>query len=275
MWDAKICWDRTVLLNEYEIRLRTMNYIDAHSHLSFIESTSDVLSFIEGQKSLGITQWVQGGYDEGDWKKQLVLKSKLNKALILGFGIHPWVVDSLSDKELSLQIMYLTQNLSKAEFLGEVGLDYFKAQSNEEREKQRRYFEAQLQIDPSKPILLHVVQAHEDAMELLKKRPQPCKGYVHSFSGSAQVAESYLKLGFKISIGPSILNDNFKKLRSTVENLPLECFLIESDYPQDKDRPHTHQCYSFFDTAQKVAEIKGVSRDEVLAQSRVNLEKMF
>lgn len=245
--------------------------VDAHTHLAFLGSLSEASKTIAGLQQQGVTHFIQGGYDSADWQQQLELKAHWSKTVICCFGLHPWVVAESDRTELDLQWKTLTQLAPKAEFLGEIGLDFHRAEAVSQKTQQEIYFKQQLALasDLNKPIALHVVKAHEQVLRELSTHK--LRGFIHGFSGSPEVARIYLKQGFKISIGPGILNPHYKKLQATVLELATEDLVIESDYPADKAPVPIRSQYLFYDVAEKVAQLKNVRLDDLLRSSSQTL----
>lgn len=246
-----------------------MEFIDAHTHLSFFDDSSNVDRFVELQKAQGITRWINGGFDLNDWNRQILLQSKLKANLILGFGLHPWAVCEKTDEDVEFELSQLRSMLNRAQLMGEVGLDFFKTDDEVQKKRQIKYFKEQLMFSENIPLILHVVKAHPQAFECLDSTRQSFTGIVHGFSGSFETAKEYIRRGFLISIGRGILNNNFKKLRNVVEVCSPKDLVIESDYPSD--RSDLKQEYPFFKIAETVAKIKSLDTSEVLNSSRNNL----
>ena len=133
-------------------------------------------------------------------------------------------------------------------------------------------FEKQLEISNSKPFVFHVVQAHGKALEILNNFS--VKGFVHGFSGSIEVAEKYYAEGILLSFGPGILNENYKKARLALEELPLEAILIESDTPSHPvDEGHPVEILE--KVYQEAANIRQISVDELKSQVRKNFSTLL
>jgi Tat protein secretion system quality control protein TatD with DNase activity len=121
-------------------------------------------------------------------------------------------------------------------------------------------------------LVLHIVQAHQLAIELLKEQPLPSRpGLIHGFSASAEMAHEYISLGFLISIGPSFLKKGFKQLKRAVMNIKMEDLVIESDSPRDRLEPEL-DLGVVNRVAQEIAKIKGLSITEVQQRNQQNLE---
>ena len=120
------------------------------------------------------------------------------------------------------------------------------------------------------PLALHIVSAHGDAIELLRKY-SPVSGFVHGYSGSAESAKVYLDLGLHLSVGPAVLNPKFKKLRQVFENKDLlSRLLLETDQPESPQSPDPYSEQLLFDVAAQVAESMGLEASEVIDKTSQN-----
>jgi TatD DNase family protein len=241
-----------------------MSVVDCHSHLSFL-NLDEATEFIQGADA--DKQWIMGGYQPSEWEHQVALKNQFPERIKTCFGLHPWFIKS-KEFELSRDLEELKIWADQADFIGEVGLDFFGDEATLKKEAQINVFERQLEIAHNKPFVFHIVQAHGKALEILKD--YSVKGFVHSFSGSVEVAEQYMANSILISFGPNILNDNFKKAREALEKLPKEAILFESDTPSnaiDDGNPNK----VFEEVLNKAAEIRSTTVEELLACHRKNL----
>jgi len=124
----------------------------------------------------------------------------------------------------------------------------------------------------SKPFVLHVVQAHGKALDLLKD--YEVKGFVHGYSGSTEVAEQYFDMGILLSFGTGVLNENFKKARQAVKDLPAEAILIESDTPSSHD-DRGDSLDLRMQVLNEVAKIRQVTVEELERQVSINIKSVL
>lgn len=249
-----------------------MSFIDCHSHLSFL-SPEMVQSIISKAGQMGLSHWVMGGYDHKDWQKQHNLKMIFKDELTTCFGLHPWKVIELSDSRINEEMTELYTVISHAGLIGETGLDFFVSQGKAQALKQERCFRAHLELGVKKPYVFHIVQAHGKALEILNDYPKT-KGFVHSFSGSEEVAKAYISKGIMLSIGPGVLNPQFKKLRETLKSIDLKSLLLESDAPEGP-RELSYSLKNYFQVANEVAKIKQVDVQELLKQISENFKSLI
>lgn len=160
--------------------------------------------------------------------------------------------------------------------IGEIGLDYY--WEPDKKDEQKAIFKEQLLLaqELNLPVIVHDRDAHGDVLEILKEfKP---KGVVHSFSGSVEMAEEILKLGMYLGIGGVITFNNAKKLPDVVKMLPLDRLLLETDAPYLTPVPYrgkTNHSEMIYLTAQKIAEIKNKTLEEILDISFNNAKNLF
>ena len=161
--------------------------------------------------------------------------------------------------------------------IGEIGLDYHYDFSP--REAQKAVFIRQMQLarELSMPVIIHSREATADTLEILKMFPE-VRGVVHCFSGSDQTALEVLKLGYFVGFTGSVTFKNNKKGPAAAAVVPLDRLLIETDCPYMAPVPlRGKRCDSTMlpHVAQKLAEIKGVTPQEIIDCARENTLKLF
>ncbi len=183
-------------------------------------------------------------------------------------GIYPGETECASEEELR-EITELYRNEEKIVAIGEIGLDYH-YEDNPPRELQQYWFRRQLDaaIELGAPVVIHTRDAAEDTMRILKESGAFGRIGVmlHDYSGSAELAEQYVKLGAVLSIAGIVTFKNNRKTVETVARTGLEHLHIETDSPYltpvpfrgQRNMPHYVE-----HTARKIAEIKGISYEEV------------
>ena len=215
-------------------------FIDAHCHLADSRYSEAMLEeAIQRSRQVGIQAWVQGGVSPGDWDRQVQIRQRYGTGIVTSYGLHPWWVAESRQEEVEKALDLLGARGGEAQAVGELGLDFMPKYSEIEdaRRRQQFAFEAQLEIAKklNKPLILHIVKAHSEALGILKKRgPFPRGGIVHAFSSSAEIAAEYLTLGFLISIGGAVIRKGYRTLKEALSHLPLEGIVVETDSP-DRD----------------------------------------
>jgi TatD DNase family protein len=259
------------------------NWIDSHSHLADPRLDQRRGEVMRAARDLGISQSLQGGVGPEDWIRQKQIAAQYPGEILLCFGLHPYWVNDHSEDECDEALDLLAKEIRQADALGELGLD-FRPQYEESRLKQLDIFEKQLELAElaQKPIVLHLVRAFDEAIQIFDLFSVPSRGgLVHSFNGSAPQAQAYLEKGLHISVGGPLCRADNQRLKQAVQAVPLEKLLIETDSPDQP--PPSHQTYAgqmnepttLFEVAGEVARIKKVTAEEVLDRSSANLRKLL
>lgn len=255
--------------------------IDAHSHLAdprFGETARNVI-----QKSLekGLSFFMQGGVGPEDWQRQKALQQQFPKNIGTCFGLHPYWVSDHTTEACEEALDQLASELKNAMALGELGLDFRPKIVGERHAHQIDYFEKQLELAhfAHKPIVLHIVQAHFEALQVLNAWAVPAQGgFVHSFNGSAQKALDFMQLGLMISIGGPVCRPDNQRLHQAVKEIPIEMLLIESDSPDQAAIPQEgvlNTPESILEVARTIGTIKSLDPDEILDITTANFKRLF
>ena len=182
-------------------------------------------------------------------------------------GIHPEEIDEIKEDVIN----WLRENSSnpKVVAIGEIGLDYYWVKEPEQRAKQRLWFDRQmdLALELNLPVIIHSRDAAEDTLNtIIRYNTQGLKGIVHCYSYSKEIAMEYVKMGWYIGVGGVVTFKNGRKLVETVEAIPIENIVLETDCPYMAPVPHRGERNSSIylsHVAEKVAELKGLSVKEV------------
>lgn len=255
-------------------------WTDAHSHLSDKRLENRLDNLLNYSKLCGISRWVQGGISPQDWEKQVGLKKQYPGQILTSFGMHPWWVSENTEETLDSALSLLKNKLAQADAFGEIGLDFGKRFTDPQVQlRQRKYFKLQLELlkTTQKPLVLHVVDAHQEVLAELKKHSLS-KGIVHSFSGSVEEAKVYIDLGLTISISGVITRPGYKKLKQAAKALPQDKIVIETDCPDQRPsgvEGELNLPENLLLIAEEVARLRGETKEEVLNYSTKNCERIF
>ena len=189
-------------------------------------------------------------------------------------GYHPESVNGTTVFEKD-KLIELAKN-KKVVAIGEIGLDYYWDTSY--KKNQIDFFEKQLMLSKELdlPVIIHDRDAHGDTLEILKKHNP--KGVLHCFSGSIEMAREVIKLGLYIGVGGVVTFKNSKKLVEIVREMPLERILLETDAPYLSPEPYrgkTNNSAYILHVAEKIAEIKDITTEEVLSVTTKNVKTLF
>lgn len=192
-------------------------------------------------------------------------------------GVHPDNVEELNEEQLRRLADWCDQDRVVA--LGEIGLDYY--YEDPVREIQQRWFIEQLEIAYEKnvPIIVHSRDAGEDTMRILKEHHgDQLTGIIHCFGYSKEMAREFVKMGFDIGVGGVVTFKNARKLVEVVEDTSLDHIVLETDCPYMAPTPHRGKRNSseyISHIAEKIAEIKGVSVEEVYEKTMANAKRIY
>lgn len=254
--------------------------IDAHSHLALPKVQDLVPGWIHQGDEQGIKFYMQGGIDPQDWDSQIELEKKYPGKIGLCFGLHPYWIHQSSESEIEMAMEKLSRMLIQARGLGEVGID-LRPQYESSREKQIDWMREQFELAlvAHKPLVLHVVHGHAEALRMLDfVGPFPRGGMVHSFSGSKELGLEYIRRGFLLSLGGPVARSKNQRIIETLGVLPLDFLLLESDSPDQpseayRGKMNPPQC--IFDVAKVLAAAKNVTESEIFAMTSQNFCRVF
>lgn len=193
-------------------------------------------------------------------------------------GVHPDEVGGMDDSVLE-KIRRLARH-EKAVAIGEIGLDYH--WDTEDHPTQKKWFCAQMEIarQEKMPFIIHSRDAAADTLSVMKelRAGDMYGGIVHCFSYSVEIAREYLDMGLYLGIGGVLTFSNGKKLKEVVAYAPLEQLVLETDSPYLSPAPNRGKRNSSRNLpyiAKELANLKGVSYDQVVDVTRRNARKLF
>jgi TatD DNase family protein len=260
-----------------------MKYIDAHSHWAdprFAEDPTQMARLLKSCVDKYIDFFLQGGVNPEDWQRQIALKTKYPAHIGLCFGLHPYFVAASEAEVCEAALDQLTHLLDQSMALGEAGLDFRPHIMKDSELLQIEMFENQIELAKvfRKPMVLHIVQAHEKAAQIFDIWGAPeSAGFLHAFNSSFETAKKFINKGFLISVGGAVTFDKNSKLRDCIKKLPMEYLLIESDSPDQTPKGWSglNDSSSLFKVAESIGLIKNLSAFEVLEISSSNFKRLF
>ena len=193
------------------------------------------------------------------------------------FGLHPDEGGDLNEDVM--ERMRGLCRLEKAVAVGEIGLDYYWDKEN--HEKQQYWFRRQIALarEEKLPMIIHSREAAADTLRVMKEeKSEEIGGVIHCFSYSAEMAEEYLKMGFYLGIGGVVTFKNAKKIKEVVQMAPMERILLETDSPYLAPVPYRGKRNSSLYlpyVVREIAEIKGISEEEVIEMTEKNAVRLF
>ena len=250
--------------------------IDSHCHLDHEPLLSDLKNVIQRSKDVGIEKLltISTSLESFSRIKELI---KIDEMIYGTIGIHPH--ESSKDIITSKEIIKDLRENSKIIGIGETGLDFY--YNNSEKEKQISSFKQHIEasIETNKPLIVHSRDAEKETFEILNQyKNQNIKILMHCFTGSKQFSEKLLTLNSYFSASGIITFKNSTNLQETFKSLPLDKVLIETDSPFLAPVPNrgkkNEPSYIGF-TAAKFAEIKNISKSELIKNTTNNFNRLF
>ncbi len=251
-------------------------FFDTHAHLNAEQYNEDLQEVIDRALSEGISNIVVVGFDRPTIEKAMELTEQY-EFIYASVGWHP--VDAIDMTEEDLLWIEELSSHPKVVALGEMGLDYYWDKSPKDIQKEVFRKQIRLAKKVKLPIVIHNRDATADIVEILKEEGAgEVGGIMHCFSGSPEIAQECVDMNFYISLGGPVTFKNAKKPKEVADVIPLEKLLIETDCPYLTPHPHrgkrNEPSYVKL-VAEQIAEIKGLSTEEVAQATTENAKKLF
>ncbi|EWG08747.1 TatD family hydrolase [Cytobacillus firmus] len=251
-------------------------FFDTHAHLNAEQYNEDLQEVIDRALSEGISNIVVVGFDRPTIEKAMELTEKYD-FIYASVGWHP--VDAIDMTEEDLLWIEELSSHPKVVALGEMGLDYYWDKSPKDIQKEVFRKQIRLAKKVKLPIVIHNRDATADIVKILKEEGAgEVGGIMHCFSGSPEIAQECVDMNFYISLGGPVTFKNAKKPKEVADIIPLEKLLIETDCPYLTPHPHrgkrNEPSYVKL-VAEQIAEIKGLSTEEVAQATTENAKKLF
>ena len=276
---------------------------DSHAHINNTDMTPERVEELVSQVENSTLEYVTDiGFDLPSSRKAVENAARYPWCYA-AVGVHPHDTDDMDDMTL-----YMIKSLAakpKVQAIGEIGLDFH--YDNSDRDAQRTWFRRQIRLanELKMPIVIHSREADQETMDILKEEgaftderkswfPQrpDSEGFVggtpgnvpdarvliHCFSGSAELASQYVKLGATISIAGPVTYKNNRKTVAAAAAVPIDFLLVETDSPYLTPEPLRGRRNSPVNveyTARKIVEIKGMDYEEVAARTNSNACRFY
>ena len=248
---------------------------DTHAHYDSQQFDEDREELLLSMEANGVGTIVNSGAS-WDSVTEVVELAQKYPFMYAAVGVHPDEVGALDDERF--EYMKTQCKKDKVVAVGEIGLDYY--WDNESHDVQKKWFIKQLELarELDLPVIIHSRDAAADTLEIMKEYGQGLRGVIHCFSYSIELAREYVKMGYYIGIGGVVTFKNGRKLKEIAAEIPLERILLETDCPYLAPVPFRgkRNCSAYISyVAQEIANLKGISYEEVVAQTEKNGKELF
>lgn len=251
----------------------TISLIDSHCHLDLAPLISDLSSILLDAAAAGVQRFVVPGVHPDGWAGIAAVAAKY-PVVCPAFGIHPMHAGCMTDQLIDQLLEFARHGIA----IGETGLDPTYQVS---MELQEQAFREQLRIAVKcgLPVLVHCRIAFQRVLRvMLEEGADRVGGIMHAYSGSVEMAREFVRLGFAISISGTVTWNNAVKPLRVARELPLEQLVLESDAPDltpERYRGEFNRPAWIAETARKVAELRGISLEEVAKVTTDNVQRVL
>ena len=251
---------------------------ETHAHYDDSRFDEDRDVILGQMKDAGIERIINVGASIESTKTTLELAEKYD-FVYAAAGVHPSDIAGLNEESFA----WLKEQAAKEKTaaIGEIGLDYYWDKEPSVQAAQRYWFGRQLKLagETHLPVIIHSRDAGADTMQVMKEQhAEEIPGVIHCYSYSKELALQFIKMGYYIGIGGVVTFKNARKLVETVEAIPLERILLETDCPYMAPEPFRGKRNSSLYlpyVVEKIAELKGVSKEEVECVTEENARRLF
>jgi TatD DNase family protein len=261
-----------------------MRLIDTHSHIHDAEFDADRDATIDRAREAGVAVMLTLGVDAANSRLAIALAER-HECVLAAAGVHPHDAAAATDADLDA-LEELAQH-PRIAVVGEIGLDFYRNLSPRDRQMivMRRQLDTARRV--GKPIAVHAREAHEEMLPLLTAWSRDMGGrlpdgrplgIMHYFSEDAAMARSYIELGFMISIHTSVTHPKATQLAEVAREIPLDHLVIETDSPYGAPQTYRgkrNEPAYVAEAAAKIAELKGITLDEVAEATTRNAERLL
>jgi TatD DNase family protein len=257
-------------------------FYDTHAHLTFPDFADDIPGLIERAEEAGITRIITIGTDLKSSQRALAV-AEANASVYAVVGWHPNDLDPAPD-DVRPELRELCEH-PKVVAIGETGIDYFRLPKDESaaeslKERQEKFFRQQLElaIEQNLNVVVHQRAALAATLEIFEQYADQVRGQFHCFVDDAAAMQRIIELGSLVSFTGIITFKNAEEVREAAAAAPLDAIMVETDSPFLAPMPHRGKrcepAYTRY-TAEKVAEVKGVSHEELSAVTCTTAHKFF
>ena len=257
-----------------------MKLFDSHAHLCDNKFDEDRDLVISNLASFGVTNCIECGYNLDSSINSIELSNKYDFIYsVIGISPNdiPQDIDKLWKDVKEISNLY-KRNSKKIVAIGEIGLDYYWNKENKDIQKELFIKQIEIANNLELPIVIHSRDAWVDTIDILKENVVIKKGVFHCCALNMELVKNALDIGFYISFAGPITFKNSKNAEEIVKSVPINRILIETDSPYlspEPNRGKRNDPRNVKFVAEKIAEFKNISIEEVARVTRENIERIF
>ena len=251
---------------------------ETHAHYDDERFAEDRDTLLASMPERGIGRIINVGSTLVSTKETLAIAQNY-PYVYAAVGVHPSEIGDLNEEMFAWLKEQTRQEKTVA--VGEIGLDYYWDKEPEVQKAQRYWFKRQMELarEETLPVIIHSRDAAEDTMRLMQGiHAEEIPGVIHCYSYSKEMALEFVKMGYRIGVGGVVTFKNARKLKETVEAVPMEAILLETDCPYMAPEPHRgtrNDSSNIPYVVNTIAQIKGISTDEVEQITWENAMRLF
>ena len=251
-------------------------WFDSHCHVDEEQFNEDRDTVLARMREHGITRFAVIGSDMETSRRAIAFAEGHDGAVAVG-GIHPHEAKRFREEDCKEIARWWKEGKTRA--IGEIGLDYYYDLSP--RETQRAVCRRQMELayELGAPVAYHIRDAHGEMLDMMREmKPKLTGGIIHCFSGSAETAKEYLRLGYYISFAGPLTFKKSPKLQEAAKLIPKDRLLIETDSPYMAPEPvrgRRNEPANVRYVGLKLAELRGETAEEVAAYTTENAMRVY
>lgn len=252
--------------------------IDTHAHINMPQYT-DLAEVLARAKASGLKYIIDVGVDPESIERSVALAKKVDEIYSV-IGVHPHDAPAVDEKMIKrLRELLGDAAQHKIVGIGETGLDYFKNYSPKETQIEAFKTQIRLANEFKMPLAVHSRQSEDEAITILRETADPdLKVVFHCYAGNVEQAQKILDLGYFISVTGIVTFPKAENIREVVKMLPLDRMMLETDCPYLAPAPNRgkrNEPANVSFIAEKIAEILGISVDEIASKTTQNACQFF
>lgn len=253
-------------------------FVDSHCHLDRLDLTpykGDLTAAIDAARACGVERMLCIGVDMSNAQTVIDIAARY-EGINASVGVHPMDVN---DKLVNLDDLRTLALAPQVVAIGETGLDYYYSRDSAEIQRESFALHLRLSSELNKPVIVHTRDAREDTMSIIRRHgDNSVAGVLHCFTESWEMASQALDENYYISFSGIVTFNNATALREVARKVPLDRILIETDSPYLAPVPHRgkkNEPKYVVEVAECIAELRGLSVDEVAEITSANFDKLF